>query len=164
MLHLFIVSDLPSPFSCLLLLLSFWLDSHAAPTNHQAHAAQENQSIHTPRKKTTILTMRSRHISQRVLNTTCVHPSLRFPSRTLHTSKFASLTSSSSATPATFQPSQTCLLFPGQGSQRVGSGVRSLETEWPHLVKPIWEELDETLQIHLSRTMKDGLQVRDTHT
>jgi hypothetical protein len=56
--------------------------------------------------------------------------------------------------------SHTALLFPGQGSQRVGEEVRRLEAEWPGIVRPLWQEMDETLKMNLSRMMKDGLMVR----
>jgi hypothetical protein len=40
--------------------------------------------------------------------------------------------------------------------------VRELESEWPNIVRPVWQELDETLQLRLSRTLKDGLAVSHT--
>jgi hypothetical protein len=67
--------------------------------------------------------------------------------------------SSSAPTRIESTASRTALLFPGQGSQRVGASVRELEQQWPSIVRPIWQELDESLQMNLSRTMKDGLAV-----
>jgi hypothetical protein len=55
---------------------------------------------------------------------------------------------------------KTALVFPGQGSQRVGASVRALEEAWPNIVRPVWQELDETVKANISRTMKEGLMVR----
>ena len=63
---------------------------------------------------------------------------------------------SASATTTPLLPSRTAVLFPGQGSQRCGPEVRDLESEWGRLVRPAWEELDESLQMNLSALMKDG--------
>lgn len=50
---------------------------------------------------------------------------------------------------------RTALFFPGQGVQRVG-----MTTDWlsafPRTVKPILEQIDETLQIPLSKIIADG--------
>jgi len=51
---------------------------------------------------------------------------------------------------------RTALLFPGQGSQRVGSIVRDLESDFKSIVLPVWEELDEVCKERISRKMKDG--------
>lgn len=70
-----------------------------------------------------------------------------------------SMATRSDSLPPPFTPARTALIFPGQGAQRVGSVVKTLEAEWPSIVRPVWQELDEALQMHLSRTMKDGLMV-----
>ncbi|WPG98370.1 Hypothetical protein R9X50_00115900 [Acrodontium crateriforme] len=50
---------------------------------------------------------------------------------------------------------KTALFFPGQGVQRVGMTTDWLEA-FPRTVKPILEQIDETLKVPLSRIIADG--------
>nr|OQO18844.1 hypothetical protein B0A51_13907 [Rachicladosporium sp. CCFEE 5018] len=59
----------------------------------------------------------------------------------------------SSTKPATHP--KTALFFPGQGVQRVGMTTDWLEA-FPNTVRPILQEIDETLQTPLSRIIADG--------
>lgn len=50
---------------------------------------------------------------------------------------------------------RTAIFFPGQGVQRVGMTTEWLEA-FPRTVKPILEEIDETLKTPLSRIIQEG--------
>ncbi|KAI9811587.1 MAG: hypothetical protein M1827_005336 [Pycnora praestabilis] len=50
---------------------------------------------------------------------------------------------------------RTALFFPGQGVQKVGMATPWLEA-FPNTVKPILEEIDETLKVPLSRIVAEG--------
>ncbi|GAB7364913.1 hypothetical protein MBLNU230_g5703t1 [Neophaeotheca triangularis] len=55
---------------------------------------------------------------------------------------------------ATNRP-KTCIFFPGQGVQRVGMTTDWLEV-FPRTVKPMLEQIDETLKYSLSRIIAEG--------
>lgn len=59
------------------------------------------------------------------------------------------------ASSATRKAPKTALFFPGQGVQRVGMAAEWLEA-FPRTVKPILEEIDDTLKIPLTRIIADG--------
>ena len=50
---------------------------------------------------------------------------------------------------------KTALFFPGQGTQRVGMATEWLEA-FPRTVRPVLEQIDDTLKMPLTRTIADG--------
>ncbi|DAZ96616.1 TPA: hypothetical protein N0F65_000182 [Lagenidium giganteum] len=57
----------------------------------------------------------------------------------------------------------TALVFPGQGSQRVGMSKELLEN-WPRVVADVWEEASEAIKVNLTRLVVDGPQDKLTET
>ncbi|GLE06166.1 hypothetical protein PINS_up015377 [Pythium insidiosum] len=57
----------------------------------------------------------------------------------------------------------TALVFPGQGSQRVGMAKDLLES-WPRIAGDVLEEASEAIQVNLGRLMTDGPADRLTQT
>jgi [acyl-carrier-protein] S-malonyltransferase len=55
------------------------------------------------------------------------------------------------------------VLFPGQGSQRVGM-IKDLLQRWPHIVTPILEDASEATKINLKKLMLVGPQENLTQT
>ncbi|EMC97108.1 hypothetical protein BAUCODRAFT_438777 [Baudoinia panamericana UAMH 10762] len=58
---------------------------------------------------------------------------------------------------------KTALFFPGQGVQRVGMTADWLEA-YPRTVKPVLEEMDETLKVPLSKIIAEGPNSKLTAT
>lgn len=63
----------------------------------------------------------------------------------------------------TMAAKRLALVFPGQGSQRVGMGKDLLEN-WPRIVGPVLEEASEAVQQNLQRLLFDGPQELLTQT
>ncbi|KAK5127532.1 hypothetical protein LTR85_006871 [Meristemomyces frigidus] len=74
---------------------------------------------------------------------------------TLRASSYAAQTTRWQSTTATRNHPKTALFFPGQGVQRVGMTTDWLEA-FPRTVKPILEQMDETLKVSLSKIIADG--------
>ncbi|KAK3073707.1 [acyl-carrier-protein] S-malonyltransferase [Teratosphaeriaceae sp. CCFEE 6253] len=81
----------------------------------------------------------------------------------LRAAAYALVTARCQSTTTARKHPKTAIFFPGQGVQRVG-----MTTEWadafPRTVKPILEEVDETLQVPLSRIIAEGPNSKLTAT
>ena len=68
---------------------------------------------------------------------------------------YASVQSRCLATEAKKSHPKTAIFFPGQGVQRVGMTTDWLEA-FPRTVKPMLEEIDETLKVNLTKIIAEG--------